>query len=203
MKHSESLSELAPALCRAQGNISGAIKDATNPFFKTKYADMESCWAAVKGPLQAEGLSLVQTMGFVPGAGPTLITTLLHTSGEWISGEQPVCAKADDPQALGSAITYARRYGLAAITALVQVDDDAESFMNSAPRQQTSEPIKGDGGDYVLRFGKFVGRSLDSVGAAELRGYLEWLKKQQKPGDKDSEGMQRIAAYVATRTPQK
>lgn len=55
--------------------------------------------------------------------------------------------------------------------------------------------------DYVLTFGKFNGRSLGSIDATEIRGYFEWLKKNQKPGDKDSEGMQKIAAYVASRTP--
>ena len=127
MKHSESLKSIAGAIRKAQGAIEGALKEAANPFFKKNYADLESCWDAIKKPLQDNGLAIVQTMGFIPGAGTTLITTLIHESGEYITGEQPVCAKADDPQALGSAVTYARRYGLSAIIGLVQIDDDGES----------------------------------------------------------------------------
>jgi hypothetical protein len=73
-------------------------------------------------------------MGSNDKFGPTLITTLLHESGQWIEGEQPIMAKSDTPQDLGSGITYARRYGLAAIVGVVQVDDDGESAMGrSAP----------------------------------------------------------------------
>ncbi len=127
MKHSESLEHIAPALIAAQGMIQGAIKDANNPFFKSSYADLESCWDAVKPALQANGLAIVQTMSFVPEAGPSLITMLLHSTGEYISGEQPVCAKTNTPQDMGSAITYARRYGLSAIVGLIQVDDDGHA----------------------------------------------------------------------------
>jgi hypothetical protein len=129
MKHSESLKNISPAIAKAQAAIHGVVANQKNPFFNSMYADMDACWKAVKGPLLSEGIALVQTMGFIPGAGPTVITTLLHESGEYISGEQPVCAKSDDPQALGAAITYARRYGLSAIISLVEVDDDAEKSM--------------------------------------------------------------------------
>lgn len=81
------------------------------------------------------------------------------------------------------------------------IDTGRMKLAEAPPQPKGNAPIQMDGGDYVLRFGKFVGRSLDSVGAAELRGYYEYLKKQQKAGDKDSEGMQKIAAYVASRVP--
>lgn len=124
---SEKIGELAKALASLQSEVQGAIKDAKNPFFNSKYADLESCWAALREPLSKNGLAITQTMGFIPECGPTLVTTLIHSSGEWISGEQPISPSKQDPQGLGSAITYARRYGLSAITGLIQVDDDGEA----------------------------------------------------------------------------
>lgn len=129
MRKSESIDKIAPAILKMQGALRGAIKDSANTFFKSKYADLESCWDALRAPLQDNGLAIVQTMSFVESMGPTIITILLHESGQFIEGEQPVMAKAASPQDLGSAITYARRYGLSAITGLIQVDDDAESSM--------------------------------------------------------------------------
>jgi hypothetical protein len=187
MKHSVSLTNIAPAIKKAQANIRGAIKDANNPFFKSKYADLESCWEAVKEPLQAEGLSVVQTMGFIPGAGPTLITTLLHMSGEYITGEQPVCAKSDNPQDMGSAITYARRYGLSAIVGLIQVDDDAEGYVR--PRQSQQAPLKAvqagaeEPGSYVLQCQPYAGKRLDEVGQHDLDSTLtKWKGRKISAG---------------------
>ncbi len=136
MKQSESLVKIAPALIKMQGEIKGAIKDSTNPFFKASYADLESCWEAVRDALQKNDLAVIQTFGFIPTVGPSLHTLLIHSSGEWISGEQPLCMEEVNPQDLGSASTYARRYGLSAITGLIQVDDDA----NSASKNRNKIP---------------------------------------------------------------
>jgi hypothetical protein len=194
MKHSESLSKLAPALHKAQGAIRGAIKDAKNPFFKSNYADLESCWDAIKGPLQSEGLMVVQTMGFIAGAGPTVITTLLHTSGEYISGEQPTCAKGDNPQELGSAITYARRYGLSAIVGLIQVDDDGQSASKPA------DSARQDPGAYVIQFGKkLVGQRLDAIDIYELAGFSKWIALLKDPSPAAIETRAAIEAFLKTR----
>lgn len=131
MRKSEKLDELGAALARAQGEMEGARKDASNPFFKSKYANLESVVEASRPTLVKHGLAVIQTMGDGP-MGPTLISTLLHSSGQWIEGEQPIMPKGGQnaaPQDLGSAITYARRYGYAAIVGVIQVDDDAEGAM--------------------------------------------------------------------------
>ena len=86
---SETIGALAAALAKAQAAITGAVKDAANPFFKSKYADLESVWSACRKPLTDNGLSVVQTSRYTEN-GLMLVTTLLHTSGEWISGEMPV-----------------------------------------------------------------------------------------------------------------
>jgi hypothetical protein len=141
---SESIAALAAALSKAQADITGALKDSSNPFFKSKYADLASCWDACRKQLAANGLCVIQTTGMTD-AGLVLITTLAHSSGEWMRGVLPVVTKDNGPQAQGSGITYARRYALAAIVGLAQIDDDAEA---AQARPFTNNP-RGDLGKNV------------------------------------------------------
>jgi hypothetical protein len=138
---SETIGALAAALSKAQADITGALKDSSNPFFKSKYADLASCWDACRKQLAANNLSVIQTTQ-VGEHGLVLVTTLAHSSGEWVRGELPVRAKDDSPQAQGSGITYARRYALAALVGLAQIDDDAEAAQG---RGFTNDP-RGDMG---------------------------------------------------------
>lgn len=211
MKHSESLKQIAPAIVRAQREIGVVVAKSENPFFKSKYADLDACWSVLKEPLQKEGIALVQTLGFIAGAGPTLITTLLHSSGEYISGEQPVCAAKDDPQGMGSAITYARRYGLSAILSLVQVDDDGEGAMNGA-RQGSGPGLKAvpsEPGSYIIKVGKFKTQRIDKCGPftpegipSDLVNYIVWLRGEAASKSKPLTGdwlelANEVDAYVA------
>lgn len=123
---SPEIGKLAEALSKAQGEIRGAVKDSTNPFFKAGYADLASVWEAIRGPFSKNALSVTQTT-YVTEKGLWLITTLMHSSGQWQRGMMPIYALKPEPQALGSAMTYARRYGLAAIAGVAQIDDDGES----------------------------------------------------------------------------
>jgi len=128
MNQSEEINELATALSKFQGEMTAVKKDATNPFFKSKYATLDTIWEAIRKPLASNGLSIVQTMG-TDGDSNSLITTLLHgLTGQYISGEMTLNPEKNTPQGLGSAITYARRYSLSAILGIVaDEDDDAES----------------------------------------------------------------------------
>lgn len=125
---SEQLNELADALAKAQGAIKGASKDTTNPHFKSKYADLASVWDACREPLSKNGLAVIQT-GATVNNQYIMRTRLMHSSGQWIEGEVPcMIARQTNPmQALGSAITYARRYGLAAIVGIAPEDDDGNA----------------------------------------------------------------------------
>lgn len=141
---SESIAALAAALSKAQADITGALKDSSNPFFKSKYADLSSCWDACRKQLAANNLAVIQTTE-VTEAGTVLVTTLAHSSGEWMRGTLPVVTKDNGPQAQGSGITYARRYALAAIVGLAQIDDDAEAaqargFVNN-PRGDLGQSV--------------------------------------------------------------
>jgi len=125
MQKSTSIQELAKALSAVQKELKPAIKDADNPFFKSKYADLNSVWDSCRQPLAANGLSVVQ--GNSVGLDGTVIveTMLLHSSGEWIQSELALPLAKHDPQGVGSAVTYGRRYGLAAMVGIVaDVDDD-------------------------------------------------------------------------------
>ena len=126
MEHSEQLNELAPALAKAQGQMTGAAKSAANPFFKSKYADLASVWDACRQPFAENGLSLLQSPS-TDGVRVSLDTLLLHTSGQWIKGTVSVSAKEDSPQAVGSCITYLRRYALQSFAGVAPEDDDAEA----------------------------------------------------------------------------
>lgn len=134
---SEAINELAAALAKAQGKLTGALKDSSNPFFKSRYADLASCWDACRQQLSENGLSVIQTTDVVDGI-VVVRTTLAHSSGQWISGVLPVKTKDDGPQAQGSGITYARRYALAAIVGLAQIDDDGEAAQ--ARKKPDSKP---------------------------------------------------------------
>lgn len=128
MRQSESIKALATALCAAQKEMGGAVKDAANPFFKSKYADLTSVVKAIKEPFANHGLSYTQ----FPCAGERavgVITRLMHSSGEWLEHEYMLPMVKADPQSAGSAITYARRYALQAMAGIPTADDDAESAM--------------------------------------------------------------------------
>ena len=132
MNSSPALGELATALALAQAAIAGAHRNADNPFFKSRYSDLASCWSAVREPLTANGLSIVQSPS-AEGAKVSLETVLLHKSGQWMAGTMTATAKDSSPQALISIVTYLRRAGLCAIASVAPIDDDAESAQSHAP----------------------------------------------------------------------
>jgi hypothetical protein len=128
MKSSELINELASALCNAQGQMGGAVKDSSNPFFKSSYADLTSVIKAIKQPFSDNGLSYTQfPVSNEHGVGVS--TRLMHISGQWLEMEYTLPTVKKDPQASGSAITYARRYALQSIAGIPTADDDAESAM--------------------------------------------------------------------------
>lgn len=134
MNKSESITKLATALNKVQSALGPCVKNASNPFFKSNYADLTAIWQHVRGPLTDAGLSICQTTD-----GGNLITTLMHVSGEYISGSYPLgCKDAMNPQAMGSAMSYARRYALAAIVcAVAENDDDDGNSAKGTPRPFT------------------------------------------------------------------
>lgn len=130
MKKSESISNIAQALCEVQKTALFALTDKNNPFFKSKYADLSSVWEVARKPLTENGLSIVQTMDISENGGVIIETTLIHTSGEYMTGKLLMSPEKDTPQGIGSAITYARRYSLSAMVGIAPEDDDGEAAMS-------------------------------------------------------------------------
>jgi hypothetical protein len=132
MKQSESIKNLAEAMAQAQGAMGAAIKGSSNPFFKSKYADLGSVIEAIKPHFAANGLSYVQFP--VSGESSVGVTTrLMHSSGEWLEQDYFIPLGKMDAQAAGSAITYARRYALQSIAGIPSEDDDGNAATQAAP----------------------------------------------------------------------
>lgn len=129
---SEQINELAAALAKAQGAMENAIMNRTNPHFKSKYADLSSVRDAIREPLSANGLSVVQVTQLTE-RGMVLRTVLMHTSGQYITTEYPL-PLTPKPHEMGSAMTYARRYSLAALLCNASdEDDDGNAAQASKP----------------------------------------------------------------------
>ncbi len=149
MQQSENINELATALCEAQAEMRGAVKDSRNPFFKSKYADLVSVMKAIKDSFQRHGLSFTQFPHIEHKKGYVFVkdqakevdmlhvgvtTTLMHTSGQYQQHSFALPLSKQDPQAAGAAITYAKRYALQGVAGIPSEDDDAESAMNRQPQ---------------------------------------------------------------------
>lgn len=130
-EQSEQINELAAALAKAQGKITGALKDSANPFFKSKYADLASVWDACRAALSENGLAVIQ-LTESDDSGVFVTTSLAHSSGQWIRSKLRLTPKDSSPQGMGSAITYGRRYALAAMVGVAQVDDDGNAASGQA-----------------------------------------------------------------------
>lgn len=142
MLKSEQVNELAAALAKAQGQLEGAKKSSSNPFFKSKYADLAECWNTCREALTANEISVIQMPEEINENGRLNITTMLaHSSGQYISSTLTMTVTKLDPQAIGSAITYGRRYALAAMVGLAQEDDDGEKAM-ARQEKKDKKPVE-------------------------------------------------------------
>lgn len=157
MKMSNEINELADAFSKAQGLMKNASKDASNPFFKSSYATLASVIEALREPFALNGLSFMQPCDFKEDGTILVETIILHSSGQWISGT--ITGKAlpkiikdrngnmidkieNDPQAVGSLISYLKRYGLQAMVGIASADDDAEEAMSRTPQYQAKPQPK-------------------------------------------------------------
>jgi hypothetical protein len=133
MEASSNTENISKALIKAQAAMGSAKKGSDNPFFKSSYANLNAVIEACKDSLNQNGISILQPHKYLISEGKVfhfVETILKHESGEYLSSSTPViCAKENDPQALGSGISYARRYGLQSFICLPAEDDDGEQAM--------------------------------------------------------------------------
>jgi hypothetical protein len=137
MEKSASIKEIASALVLFHKEVGKVKKEATNPFFKSKYASLPNILDAIEDPLGNSGLSYAQ----FPSGEHELTTILMHISGEWMQASYKMQPTKNDPQGLGSAITYQRRYALGAVLGL-NIDEDDDGNKSSAPVKQKKDISK-------------------------------------------------------------
>lgn len=139
------MSEIYKALAKAQSEMTVAQKDAQNPHFKSTYATLASTWDALRGPLTKNGLAVAQ-YGEMSEGKQILVTRLVHSSGDFLESRIALITQKNDMQGLGSAWSYARRYGLQAIAGIAQDDDDGNAASDKpqtfqrAPMPPKEEP---------------------------------------------------------------
>jgi hypothetical protein len=139
MEQSQSITKLAAALVKVQSALSPIPRTSVNPFFKSKYADLEAIWSGCRKVLTTNGLAIIQAPSVGTGDTISVATMLVHESGEWVRDCAVYPLVKNDPQGAGSAITYGRRYGLSAILGMVTEDDD-DGHAASAPARSAPAP---------------------------------------------------------------
>jgi hypothetical protein len=162
--HSEQLNELAAALAKAQAQMHAADADAVAQVERDgstqtyRYATLASVWNAARKPLTKNGLALLQTCEPGNRGELRLTTTLLHESGQWVSGTEVVPISAPTPQSFGSALTYARRYGLAAMVGLCVNEDDDGLAASISTTGQPERPAAASRGTSKPATGRSLGQ---------------------------------------------
>lgn len=139
MEKSQTITELAKALVKFQSEMKTVVFDASNPFFKSKYATLSTLVTHSKDLLVKHGLAVSQ---LTEGEG-TITTILMHISGEYICSSLTLKPVKDDPQGRGSCITYARRYSYASILGLVSDEDDDGNKATGKKEEKKEEPTNG------------------------------------------------------------
>lgn len=163
MKHSEQINEVAAAIAQAQTVIENASKSSTNPHFKNRYADLAEVLNTVRPVFSAAGLAIIQAPSFADGI-VSVVTTIAHKSGQWVSCETSAPVSKQDAQGVGSAITYCRRYGLAAMAGIAQEDDDAQAAVGQADAKKP-KPANLTIGDAEF---KWLTDAMDSAGVDKV-----------------------------------
>jgi len=163
MNQSESIKEIATALSKVQGQLTHAVKDSANPFFKSKYADLGSVWDSCRKLLADNGLSVMQFPGDYVEGSISLTTMLTHSSGEWINHNMSLPVSKPDAQGVGSAITYMRRYALAAVIGIYQADDDGNEAVKPVAKVEVKKEVKTE--DVIDTSHKALAKALIDFGA--------------------------------------
>lgn len=173
MQKSESIAALAEALAKARGEFSEVKKSSSNPFYKSKYADLSVIIDATYKSLSKNGLAVMQFPGEVNGGAVTILTMLLHASGEWVSEETTMPVSKNDAQGIGSALTYGRRYALQSLLNVAAEEDDDG---NGAVSKKVTDSEK--------RFND------TRISAVNVREFWKEARKTGKSNDQ-------VAAYLA------
>lgn len=135
MNTSESVIQIAPALLKAQKSLQVAIKDSKNPHFGSSFADLTSVIEVAQPALNDADIVFLQPPSFREGR-VVVTTILMHSSGEWISEDIEIPLVKQDAQAVGSCVSYGRRYGLQSFLGIRAEDDDGNKASEAKTTQQ-------------------------------------------------------------------
>ena len=210
MKQSDSITNLAKALAAVQQSITPVVKDRQNPHFKNNYATLDAIMESVRPLLAKNGLSIVQGGGSpvsnVDGniVGAAVETMLVHASGEYITSAIVLPIDKGTPQAVGSAITYGRRYGVAALLALTTEEDDDGNHATATAANTASRPapvtttrtqealanVPKPSGNLAgsaakkMPFGKYKGTPLGELDTRDLDSTIQWCSSDGEKAEK-------------------
>lgn len=218
VSRSESTKELASALAKAQAEFPAIQKNRTAKVimkaggnYSYKYADLSDILSAVTPILSKNGLSLSQSPTMIEGK-LALETTLMHSSGEWISGVYPL-KSYDRPQEMGSEITYARRYTATSFLGIHADEDDDGALAQQSEKKplppakpRPVAPVDVPPSEFKVTFGKFKGFKLSEVNIHELASYMHYIEAKAEEDAKPITGqvlafMNAAAAHIETRMP--
>ena len=177
---------LATALCEAQGEITGAKRNKVNPFYNSNYADITAVFNAIREPFYNNGLSVTQLIDVLESGKQVIITRLMHNSGEFIEGKM-LLPEEENPQKLGSLITYYRRYALMSIAGIPAEDDDGN--LASTPAKKSTQYVSKEqvsdlestinGNSRVRRLVlENCGGSFDLMTSDRFNGAMKWIKSE-------------------------
>jgi len=191
MKTSDSVTAIAPALVKAQALIEDAVKDSSNPAFRSKYADLSAVLAVIRKPMADNDLCVLQSPDRSDG-GVEVETRILHKSGEWISQSCFIPITKWDAHGTGSGITYGRRYGLMAIFCIGTEDDDGNTAVQSGPAAPTKKVAPRVNVEKVLDAGKAAAAN----GTDALRDWYKGLPNDER-GAIDADSLNVLKALAA------
>lgn len=179
---------LFAALAKAQGEVENASKNAANPHFKSKYADLAEVLNTVRPVFSENGLSIIQSTEF-DGSLVSVTTTIAHKDGGYVSSKASCVPSKTDAQGVGSATTYLRRYSLASACGVAQEDDDGNSSahngkpvarINEKQEVELSDYIEATNTDRAKMLAYFKVKSLSELSSAQAVQAMNMIKSKQK-----------------------
>ena len=172
MLTSEQTDKIIPAFIKAEHAVGAVKKTATNPHFKSKYADLEAVLDACNEALAANDLGVWQSVSL---DGAYMVTRIWHTSGQWMEGYTPLIVGKNDMQGLGSASTYARRYGLMAALGIAPEDDDGNAAAKSPAEAKSKPKAQEKPPAHIQRATEIANMMKTIEDVDELEGYWDGL----------------------------
>ena len=181
MLHSETIGKISAALAKAQGTMTTAGKDAKGNY--GKYADLASIWETCREPLATNEIAVIQSPGETGDRVVTMTTILSHSSGEWFSDTLTIPMGKVDAQGYGSAVTYARRYALAAMVGIAPAEDDGTAAAaiggdNSAPRKAPAPKAEPDSLEPEEGWSTWSLEQSKVIAAADPDAYIDKNKRR-------------------------